>query len=213
MADLRSHVRASTLNKNTKAKPRRNGFSRDKILVVATKMFAESGFAAISIRDIAGACGISIPSIYHFFGDKESLYGAVCEHTFSNAANQLRSSLDPTLNERDRIKQFTVSLCEVLMKNQDFRRLLHRELLREERRAIDELTSHHFTAEFQDFTSSIAKLGVKAPTDRAFSIYSLVFGLVQLGRIGELSGMNRSILSSPVHLAEHVLAIILPEHF
>ncbi len=197
-----------------KAKARRPNFSRDKILVVATKMFAERGFAAISIRDIANTCGISIPSIYHFFGDKESLYQASYEQIFGAAAMQLRGALIPGVTAKERIKQFTVALCDVLKNNHDFRRLLQRELLREERRAIDQLTTHHFRREFVDLNHDISTLsGAETAVDRAFSIYALVFGLIQLGRIGELAGMNKLLLSSPAHLAEHVLAIVLPEQF
>lgn len=197
--------------KTIKAKPR-VGYSKDKILAVATRMFSERGFAAISIRDIAGECGISIPSIYHFFGDKENLYLQCCDYIFTEAAAHLRSSLTPSPSSRVRVKRFTVALCEVLLENHVFRRLLQRELLREERRSIDQLTTHHFRDEFTSLAVDIANLaGEKHAMNRTFSIYAMAFGLIQLQRIGELAGMSKAIAESPKALAQHILSIVLPE--
>lgn len=210
-------------NSNTKSKSkapkksaapapvRRASFSRDKILTIATRMFAERGFAAISIRDIAGACGISIPSIYHFFGDKESLYTSCYEYTFKGVAQQIALIFTQPISSQARVKEFTIALCDAFISNHDFRRLLQREILREERRAIDQLTTHHFSNEFAQLTGEIAKLrGQTGAVDHAFSIYALAFGLIQLRRIGELAGMNKSIANDPKRLAEHVLGIVLP---
>lgn len=191
---------------------RRSGLSRDKILNVATRMFAEHGFAAISIRDIAGACGISIPSIYHFFDDKDTLYIRCYEHIFRAASAELHAVMMRAEPGRDRIRDFTIGLCDLLLNNHDFRRLFQRELLREERRTIDQLTTHHFRDEFKLLTKELTALtGEKHAMDRAFSIYALVFGLIQMRRIGELAGMSKSIMITPQHLAQHVLAILLPE--
>lgn len=194
------------------AASRRSGLSRDKILMVATRMFAEYGFAAISIRDIAGACGISIPSIYHFFDDKDTLYVRCYEHIFRAASENLHQVMLGVEPGQPRVREFTVGLCDLLLNNHDFRRLFQRELLREERRTIDQLTTHHFRDEFRMLTKEIATLtGEKNAMDRAFSIYALVFGLIQMRRIGELAGMSKSIALTPQHLADHVLAIVLPE--
>lgn len=194
------------------ASSRRSGLSRDKILMVATRMFAEYGFAAISIRDIAGACGISIPSIYHFFDDKDTLYVRCYEHIFRTASENLHQVMLNVEPGQASVQKFTVALCDLFLNNHDLRRLFQRELLREERRTIDQLTTHHFRDEFRSLTKEIASLsGNKNAMDRAFSIYALVFGLIQMRRIGELAGMSKSIALTPQHLADHVLAIVLPE--
>ena len=208
----RSRAAAAEPDTEVRVGSRRSGMSREKILTVATRMFAEYGFAAISIRDIAGACGISIPSIYHFFDDKDTLYVRCYEHIFREASAELHKVMIGVEPGQPRVQRFTVALCELLLNNHDFRRLFQRELLREERRTIDQLTTHHFRDEFKMLTKEIALLtGEKQAMDRAFSIYALVFGLIQMRRIGELAGMSKSIMITPQHLAEHVLAIILPE--
>ena len=48
--------------------------TRDHILEVAGQLFAESGFDAVSVADIAKACGTSTGLIYYHFEDKQTLY-------------------------------------------------------------------------------------------------------------------------------------------
>src|SRR5882757_3089515 len=77
----------------TKIRSRRVAVSEDKIMDVATRMFSELGYPAISIRDIAAECKVNIPSIYHYFEDKDDLYDRCCERAFQNIAETLNVSL------------------------------------------------------------------------------------------------------------------------
>ncbi len=174
-------------------------------------MFAERGFAAISIRDVAGASKISIPSIYHFYGNKERLYASCCDEIFRSVATRVHAKLVAEGSAKDRIRGFTVTLAEILLEDRVFRLLLQRELLREERRAIDELTTHHFRTEFGMLGAEIAKLTRgKNRMEQTFCLYALTFGLIQLRRISEVAGVNKALVRNPARLAEHVLSIVLP---
>jgi TetR/AcrR family transcriptional regulator len=51
--------------------------TRAAVLEAAERLFAESGFANTSLRDISAASGVSHPLIHHHFGSKEELYQAV----------------------------------------------------------------------------------------------------------------------------------------
>jgi len=46
---------------------------RDEILQIAAELFAERGFAATTVREIADAAGILSGSLYHHFDSKESM--------------------------------------------------------------------------------------------------------------------------------------------
>lgn len=56
---------------------RRN--TRERILQVAEDLFAQQGFAATSISEIAVQVGISSPGIYKHFSNKLAIYEEVCE--------------------------------------------------------------------------------------------------------------------------------------
>jgi AcrR family transcriptional regulator len=54
-----------------------------KILQVASKMFAEKGFANVSVRDICKETGTTAPVIYYYFGNKKGLFDAVARKQIS----------------------------------------------------------------------------------------------------------------------------------
>jgi AcrR family transcriptional regulator len=193
-------------------RPRGKGVSKQRILSIATKMFADRGYAALSIRDIAAASQLNIPSIYHFFGGKENLYYSCCTAAFSTIAAKLSASLASILGPKARIKHFTISLCEVLLENRDFRRLLLQEIImRDESRHFDELSMNFFLPEFRMLVSEIAALESKQDAvEQAFSVYALTFGLVLLRQTFEVAVVDQAAASSPLHLAERVLGIVLP---
>lgn len=57
--------------------------TREYILSVATRLFSERGFANVSIRDICEAAGVTPPTIYYYFGNKDHLFQAVISRTLS----------------------------------------------------------------------------------------------------------------------------------
>lgn len=44
------------------------------ILDQATALFDQKGYAAVSMREICAACGVTKPTLYYYFADKETLY-------------------------------------------------------------------------------------------------------------------------------------------
>jgi AcrR family transcriptional regulator len=55
----------------------------ERILDAAEDLFAERGYAATSLGDVADRVGIRSPSLYNHFRNKEALYAAVVERLLS----------------------------------------------------------------------------------------------------------------------------------
>ncbi len=55
---------------------------REIILRAATRAFAEKGFSAVGIREIAREADLNSATLYHYFSNKEGIYAAVLERTF-----------------------------------------------------------------------------------------------------------------------------------
>ena len=53
---------------------------RGRIIREATRLFAERGYAATSVREIAEAVGVTKPTLYYHFGSKDGLFTALVNH-------------------------------------------------------------------------------------------------------------------------------------
>lgn len=69
-----------------------NQDTREQILTAARSLFARKGFKAASIRAIAGAAGVNVALVGHYFGNKEKLFAAA-----QQLPNTVRDSLAAAL--------------------------------------------------------------------------------------------------------------------
>jgi TetR/AcrR family transcriptional regulator len=57
--------------------------NREKILACAARLFAERGYDAVGVQEIADGAGIKKPTLYHYFGSKEGLMRTLLEESFA----------------------------------------------------------------------------------------------------------------------------------
>ena len=75
--------------------------TRAAVLESACRHFGSNGYADASLEAIASDCGLTIAPIYHYFGNKRSLFEAVVERMNDRILETLQS--DPAAeNEPDR---------------------------------------------------------------------------------------------------------------
>jgi TetR/AcrR family transcriptional regulator len=71
------------------ARGRAPGFesTREEILAAAARLFARQGYPGTSMNEVAEACAVSKPTLYHYVRDKHELLMQICEsHVQSLAA-------------------------------------------------------------------------------------------------------------------------------
>lgn len=66
---------------------------RVRILDEAKKLFRQKGYSAVSINDITEAVGVTKPTLYYYFGDKENLYADVLVHMMASGHQQFMSHI------------------------------------------------------------------------------------------------------------------------
>jgi AcrR family transcriptional regulator len=89
-----------------------HGATAEKILLGASKLFAEKGFANVSVRDICKRTGTSAPVLYYYFGNKKGLFDAVARKQIS--MDDFISRLSSTSEIRDPKKALTSFIGEYL---------------------------------------------------------------------------------------------------
>jgi len=117
----------------TKAKPGSRGKpeeTREAILDAALKEFAEEGLAGARTDAIARAAGVNKALLYYYFGDKETLYGAVLDTVFSGLSKAVIAALDSYSDPREKILAWAGAHFDYLANTPVAPRLVQRELMR-----------------------------------------------------------------------------------
>ena len=122
-------------NDRTAARPE-GSTQRQHILSVALSLMAQNGVDGTSMRDLAGATGLNVASLYHYFPSKRELLVAVLqEHGFVDglATSPPTIARDEAGGVGDLLHDILVSMLEV----EDFIRLMLGEVLRGDDTAHD----------------------------------------------------------------------------
>jgi AcrR family transcriptional regulator len=103
--------------------------NREEILSAAIQLFSASGYAGVSMRDIARACHLNVGSLYHHFNDKQHLHLAAVQQAFSDRSIILLDILESSEPPQQRLTRLIDVFCRLLSEDQTFSRLIQRELL------------------------------------------------------------------------------------
>jgi AcrR family transcriptional regulator len=97
--------------------------TRRTILRTAEQLFMTYGYRAVSTRQIAGACGLTQPALYHYFADKQSLYVEVIKENIAKT----RTALERIVGRHESIQERLRRIVGYLLTSspQDLAMMLH----------------------------------------------------------------------------------------
>ena len=91
----------------------RSGNKRLTILEAARRLFLDKGYDGASMDDVAAAAGVSKPTVYRYFADKEQLFTEIVGNT-TQMEQQLRAVVD-MLNDSEDLEKDLVRLARRLL--------------------------------------------------------------------------------------------------
>lgn len=174
---------------------------RTRAAAAATRLFAEQGYEAVTMRAVAEALGVSAMTPYRYVAGKEELFALVRTEAFRRFAERLEAALarggDPVEKLR-RLKQAYVGFA---LDEPDAYRIMfelrqpdpsHAELAAQSRRAFGAL--HRTVAEAVE-----AGLLDGDPLTVAHLLWASTHGLVSLHLAGKLAGRTIAQLAAEDH--------------
>ncbi|MGH2514030.1 MAG: TetR/AcrR family transcriptional regulator [Ktedonobacterales bacterium] len=78
------------------------------MLTRARRLFMQRGFASVSVGEVAQAAGVTKPTLYYHFGDKEGLYAAVLCDVLREIGGYLRLVTEAPGSVRDRLYELAL---------------------------------------------------------------------------------------------------------
>ena len=98
--------------------------SRKQILDAALNLFAQKGYAATTVREIVDAAGITAPSLYYYFGNKEGLYMELMQTHCAMIDEVLAQQSHTSESARLRLKNLVGKIFLHVVEDKNFFRLM-----------------------------------------------------------------------------------------
>jgi TetR/AcrR family transcriptional regulator, regulator of cefoperazone and chloramphenicol sensitivity len=192
--------------------------ARTRLLDAALTLFAEKGFAATSIRELALAAQVNVSAISYYFGDKAGLYRAVYEEPRNGPHIEIPVAANLTDLLRGVLQGFTEPLKQG-PRMQQCMKLHYREMVEPTGLWQEEIDKTIKPGQIRFALALAQLLGVQVDDD----IYRLTFSITGLGImmhmasevIGAvrpaLNANNQAIDDYTDRLLEYALAMVAAE--
>jgi AcrR family transcriptional regulator len=99
---------------------------REQLIVIGRQLFAERGFDATSVEEVAARAKVSKPVIYEHFGGKEGLYAVVVDREVRALLERLTTALTAG-HPRELLEQAALALLDYIEEETNGFRVLVRE--------------------------------------------------------------------------------------
>jgi AcrR family transcriptional regulator len=101
---------------------------RDAILDTSAKLFSQHGYKAVSIRDIAQACGMTNAALYYHFKNKEDLFLAMLQRDHEQTLAALHQAANGPGDLREDLKRLVAQYAAITCQRRQSFQTLRRDL-------------------------------------------------------------------------------------
>ena len=186
--------------------------NREKILAHAARLFSRKGYQGTSMRDVASAAKVTLPTIYHYFGSKRNLYDEARIGIFNARSNKHMKHLFSDEEPSRQVHDYLLALATDLMNDPLYYKLLHREMLEQDKTGLKRLSEESFKPGFEKMCEVLSKMSIDRPPPKmTMTLYSLLFGLISTMRYGVFLDDSLLVYQTPEYLVRLTLERLIPE--
>lgn len=106
---------------------------RQALMDTAERLFAERGFEAVSVRELAAEAGVNLAMVSYYFGSKEGLFEAIIEHKIPRTRQSLEHLLHSQLSPWEKLSQTIDIYVDRMLSTPTFSRVIMREMSLQQR--------------------------------------------------------------------------------
>ncbi len=183
--------------------------TKKEILAITIPLFAKSGYAGVSMRQIAKAVDLQAATLYYHFPDKHTLYIEALTQTFNKHADFMKESFTLQASSEQRLHQVIQQLCTLINGDTDFSKLMQREIMGGDKKRLQFLADHVFAGFFRDMNELCLSFAPdQDPHLMTVSVLGLIAYHFQITPIRSfLPGFQASHNDSEV-IANHVFSLL-----
>lgn len=172
--------------------------SADKILLAATRLFAQNNFNGVSIKEIAAASGVNSALISYYFGGKKNLYLRVLYNEADKFLQLQKRIHRQKKSPLSKLRKYVDSIAEMQLENPYNIHLIYRELLSPQPMFESYVKNrlykiHCFMSDLVDEAISCGEIVTEIkPTHVAFTLEGIImFFFLTQGQIRQIANFDQ----------------------
>lgn len=187
--------------------------TRRRILEVSVSLFAEQGLQGVSMREIAAAASVTMPTIYHFYDNKDVLYRAVEDEIYGIYTDELLEALGSSGTPRQRLRTFVDAVMSGMTRNPDYHRIIARALIEQDQGNLAFLVERALRPVMAELRTVIRLCNGRHDEEiDAFFILGSILGFVTMMPLASLlTSAPLPVGTQGEQLIDRVMAAVLPE--
>ena len=154
--------------------------TKDRLITAAGKLFADLGYTAVSIREIAAEAGVHFSLVNYHFGSKKELYNATLEAAVSCPDEQKKMEMFQAVDQPDELLHAIANHILSKYANKDVKawqvKLLSNELQSEEPNW--DILNRHWLPGVEIVETAFAKIRKKTSPDQNDRLTAISFFLM-----------------------------------
>lgn len=183
--------------------------ARDRILAACLPLFAAAGYSGVSMRDVAGAVGVTPAALYHHFPDKDQLYLALIAHVYHDRIPALIAGMATGGDPWQRLESLVAGVIHMNVHDRQLLRFAQWILLDTDEARTRRLADNVFAP----FLHAVAQLaadlgGGYEPHRLSLSVLSLLMFPFQSETVTRHVEGFRAPQDEPDALARHVVRLL-----
>ena len=180
-----------------------------RVLEVAGRLFAESGYDGVGMRQIAKESGVIVSSIQYHFGSKASLYEEVLDNKYEAFYNMITQAVEAVDEPMQKLECIVGPLFDSLLHDRAFLMLMQRDIVdmiaRKYRPGFMEAYSKYFS-----LVSTLLQATLDRPIDKnvTYTLISVILGYAGLAAaLNEPESGNQSGHNGDAERRKELIAV------
>ncbi|MFC4232623.1 TetR/AcrR family transcriptional regulator [Parasediminibacterium paludis] len=157
---------------------------KQHIMSHAMQLFADKGFEATSIRDLAKVADVNVAMVNYYFGSKEKLMEAIIEEKAGYMKDRIEElNANTSISEIAKVNFLIEDYVNRIVSNPNFHKLLYKELMGINRESLNQTLTETLSRNTKNF-AKIIENGVKKKVfkkvDPVLTVASIVGSITQI---------------------------------
>lgn len=150
---------------------------RERLLVSASRLFAQKGYSATTVREIVDAVGVTKPVLYYYFGNKEGIYLALMGEALFHVHELAAQAVEADGSARQRLERLFDRTFALILEHLDVVRVMD-SIYYGPPQGAPFFDFEVFHREFEGVVRSLVEAGIQSGELRSADVEAVSYALI-----------------------------------